>query len=504
MSAHGRAKDDTNVAIPAAVLAVPSSDRLNNNCCTIAAVTDDWQQLLSDPSTVPRFLDESSVTVTVGKIDSTTTGLTSVPWKLEIRPCASTDTVQQQQQQDASSCAPSNDNDRKPSAIDVNQKGSGTLFQQLQDGPFPAADYLSLRRLQNQSWAHHQLLTGIQHAQQQHYQKAAACYQQGLGLVPHHTGLLVASAALEANQGRREAALALLQQALALDPHHANAAAYQAEILAYQQKSYSSSGRGNRASKAERALQDASLEKAFEAGDNGASLPLPKGADAAIMGAALATDYPMLSSESDSNSNDRRRQRERKRKRSEYKHEKRRKHKRRKRRRRNRSDHKSDSNSSSGDDSVDSNRETYDSRTRRKKRKKRHKEHRKSRHDERDESSREGSSRQRKRRRKERKSTRSSRSIHDDSPNDSSGGTVDSLEMLRNKSTRDDGSSRRRKRQRKEEVPTIVLSNDRLPLDDNDDSPNDSSGGGTVDSLEVLREQRQLQHPATRPEQQSS
>jgi tetratricopeptide (TPR) repeat protein len=184
-------------------------------------------------------------------------------------------------------------NGQKPAAIPISKNGTSkstfnTLAQQQQQQPyFPvdlatgqSADCLSLRRQQNRAWADERLYTGIQLAQQHKFTQAEKVYQQGLDLVPNHVDLMVAAAALHANQGtahnsgsrdssyHQTRALQLLEQALREDPQHVNAAQDKQEIEAHQQKQQlAATLAAQRPAKADRAMQDASLEREEEGGD---------------------------------------------------------------------------------------------------------------------------------------------------------------------------------------------------------------------------------------------
>jgi tetratricopeptide (TPR) repeat protein len=223
------------------------------------------------------------------------------------------------------------DRDQKPAATVRSKNGtsngstdhnssSNTLAQQQQQQQQPyfpvdlttgqSADYLSLRRQQNRAWADERLHTGIQLAQQNKFTQAEKAYQQGLDLVPNHVDLMVAAAALHANQGTNSGsrdsryhqtrALQLLEQALREDPHHANAAQYQREIQAHQQKQQLAHQlAAQRPAKADRAMQDASLERSFEIGHttNG-------GGGASASAVNNATAYPLLGSDSEHDRDD--------------------------------------------------------------------------------------------------------------------------------------------------------------------------------------------------------
>jgi tetratricopeptide (TPR) repeat protein len=486
--------------------------------------TIDWQRLLSDPSLVPCFLDEPSVTETVGRIDSTTAGLTYIPWKLAV--------VGDHHVHDSASIpvvAPStkdNDNgtdsnDQKPAATsNTNSSISGSSNTLAQQQYFPSQDYLSLRRLQNRAWADQRLLQGIQYAKQLKYAQAENAYRQGLDLVKNHVDLLVASAALHANQGKRDRALLLLEQALQENPNHANALEYKQEIEAYQQQQ--AQKLAQRPAKADRAMQDASLERSFESGN---------GVAKASADVTNETAYPLLGSEEEDDDDGHHRKKKRKRKKRHKKTSKRRH-----RRRSYDSDSSRDDDDGDDDDdgSISSEAEEDSSRkrSRRRRKKQRRKERRRS--DDRKEepsvtkettqvqepidhgsrrdknndadSSKEVSRRRDKRQRKDRKHKRQRRSIQEDddsysgSPSDS-GETVDSLQISRERKGDNDresskGESRRRHKRRHKDRKRKRQR--RSIRDDDSSSEFPSDSGDTVDSLQISRE-RKGGRPSTRP-----
>jgi tetratricopeptide (TPR) repeat protein len=353
---------------------------IDMNMNTNGMIDIDWQRVLSDPSLVPCFLDEPFVTETLGTIDSTTAGLTYIPWKLRVKVVAvMRDNGDPKENGTASipvvAVAPSitnddngdnkdadsNDNDQKPAAIGMSKNGNGSssnstdcgsnMLAQQQQYYFPVAtatgtgpDYLSLRRQQNRAWADERLLQGIQYAKEKKYAQARKSYQQGLDLVPNHVDLMVAQAALYANpkhtrgSGSGSAsgadyhrALQLLEQALRENPQHANALQYKQDIEAHQQKQQLAQQlalrqQAQRPAKQDRAMQDASLERSFEIGNGGAS--------SAVATNSNETAYPLLGSDSERahddddddehDDNDKRRKKKRKHKKRHKKKSKRR------------------------------------------------------------------------------------------------------------------------------------------------------------------------------------
>lgn len=480
----------------------------------------DWQRVLSDSSLVPCFLEEPAVRETVGKsrIDSTTAGLTYIPWELKVKAVAvvvrddlkmkdldttasisisipvtivapSTTANDEADNKDAHDVIDSNN--QKPAAIVMSKNGtsnssstdhddsSSTLAQQHQQPYFPVdlatgqlTDYLSLRRQQNRAWADERLHTGIQFAKDKKYVQAEKAYQQGLDLVPNHVDLMVAAAALHANQGtvsgngnrggrnnyHQTRALQLLEQALRENPQHANAIKYKLEIEAHQQKQHLAvTLAATRPAKADRAMQDASLERSFEIGRTNSGV-----ASASAVNNNNATAYPLLGSDSehdhDDDDDDKRRKKKRKHKKRHKKRSKR--HHGHRRRSSSYYDSDSDTDNDSEDDSVVSSRKRSRGKTKRKdkKRSRGRKEEleptkettagvvpelvvdNKSHHDkdndyDTEDSSQEESRRGYKSRRKDRKHKRRRLSMRDDvsssgAPSDS-GETVDSLQIGR-------------------------------------------------------------------------
>jgi len=258
-----------------------------------------WERRLQDTSIVSRFLEQNA------KVKRKALNLSGIPWKLTTKTDTDTPTVYY----------PDN------------------------------TDYLQLRRQQNLAWSQQRLCEGIQYAKNNEYEKAADCYKQGLELVPNQVDLLVAYGALQANVDKFESATKLLRVALQHDPTHVNAQKYLAEIQQHITNKHRKSAFGD---KAITALQDASLERAFETGNATGKTTIGSQA------------YPLLP---DSNSERHRKKKRRKRRRDEsdsedatysrrrHKKRKRRKHKqhrkhKRKRRRRQRDDSNGDSDSS--------------------------------------------------------------------------------------------------------------------------------------------------------------
>jgi tetratricopeptide (TPR) repeat protein len=423
-------------------MSVPEPMDTNTNMNDRINIDIDWQKVLSDPSLVPCFLEQPSVRETVGrsKIDSTTAGLTYIPWELRVKGAGvvpvpgmrNRDDVNAQDLDTASKSIPdvvttapsttndddNNDNkraddiadsnDQKPTAILISKNGntsngstdhnssSNTLDQRQQQQPyFPvdletgqSTDYLSLRRQQNRAWADERLYTGIQLAQLNKYTLAEKAYQQGLDLVPNHVDLMVAAAALHANQGiakvsdnrggdsdfHQTRALQLLEQALREDPQHANAAMYKKEIEAYQQKQQlAATLAAQRPAKADRAMQDASLERSFEIGNT------TNGGCGASASAAVnsATAYPLLGSDSEHDRDDHDRDKRSRKKKHKHKKRHKKKSKRHHRhRRRSSSYYDSDSDTDDNDnyddeDSIESSRKRSRGKSKRRKERKR-------------------------------------------------------------------------------------------------------------------------------------
>jgi tetratricopeptide (TPR) repeat protein len=248
---------------------------------------------------------------------------------------------------------------------------------------FPETGYLELRRQQNTSWANQRLAEGIHFAKQNEHAKAAEAYCKGLELTPNHADLMVAYAALLANQGNREKAIDLLERAIKADSSNANAKAYLAEIRAHGKQ------HSGILDKSDRAIKDASLEKSFLMGTSATTSTL----------VADQQNYPLLQ-EPDEEKAARHRDRRQKRKKDRRKKEKRRKHNRKRKRH---DSHSDDDSSSSSEDSQEEKR----------RRRKRHRKKRRRRHHE------------------------------DESDGSSTDGTVDSLKIARRHRVDERGDSDR-------------------------------------------------------------
>jgi tetratricopeptide (TPR) repeat protein len=144
------------------------------------------------------------------------------------------------------------------------------------DVVYPSFSYLDLRLKQNESWATSRLQEGVEYAKKGKVNEAEECYQEGLGLVPMHSELLVAYGALCANQGRIQEGIAKLEMALEADPNVPNAREFLTTIQGQQEKRSRQDGhkRGvrertsNVALREDKAMHDALIEIDLIKGEN--------------------------------------------------------------------------------------------------------------------------------------------------------------------------------------------------------------------------------------------
>ena len=127
---------------------------------------------MMDPSVVPRYLQERQhYTGSANEEDFPPFSLSSYPWRLEKTP-----------DPNQSSTLAHRKNEQPHNNNNNNNNNNG-------DTHFVHVDYLELRRRQNQKWADEQLQLGLQKQAQLDFDGAQQAFEQGLELVPHHTGL---------------------------------------------------------------------------------------------------------------------------------------------------------------------------------------------------------------------------------------------------------------------------------------------------------------------------
>lgn len=152
------------------------------------------------------------------------------------------------------------------SSIPWKLKYIGQMAQRHESGSFPPWNFLDLRQTQNKQWAMSQLTEGIRLAKSGCSKEAEKCYRNGLDMDPQNADILVAYGALCANLGRTTEGITKLERATQIDPQSRNAQSYLDAIRRRLMENSPQKKIPSLASRSDKAVQDAMLEKSFMTG----------------------------------------------------------------------------------------------------------------------------------------------------------------------------------------------------------------------------------------------